>query len=94
MHAGGALTVRTIDRDGALTTIRVGADHAPGDRLQAMVPAGTWFGGELAPEAEWALVGCAVAPGFDFADFELGRRAELVAAYPHHRAVIERLTTA
>ena len=92
-HAGGALEVVAIARDGTVTTARVGGDHAQGDRLQAMVPAGTWFGAELASEAEWALVGCAVAPGFDFADFELGRRADLVAAYPRHRALIERLTS-
>jgi predicted cupin superfamily sugar epimerase len=91
-HAGGALTVVTIDPAGALTSARVGADHARGDRFQTMVPAGSWFGAELVPEAEYALVGCTVAPGFDFADFEIGRRAELVAAYPRHGAAIERLT--
>jgi len=38
------------------------------------------------------LVGCTVAPGFDFADFEMARREELVKDYPQHRSVIERLT--
>jgi predicted cupin superfamily sugar epimerase len=40
----------------------------------------------------FALVGCTVAPGFDFADFELGVRADLLRRYPQHRSVIERLT--
>jgi predicted cupin superfamily sugar epimerase len=40
----------------------------------------------------FAVVGCTVAPGFDFADFEMGKREELVRTYPQHRALIERLT--
>ena len=44
--------------------------------------------------ASFALVGCTVAPGFDFADFEMPGRAELVRLFPQHRALIERLTRA
>ena len=40
----------------------------------------------------WALTGCTVAPGFDFADFEMAKRAELIAQYPQHRNIIQRLT--
>jgi predicted cupin superfamily sugar epimerase len=40
----------------------------------------------------WALVGCTVAPGFEFEDFEMGKREELVRAYPQHWQMIERLT--
>jgi predicted cupin superfamily sugar epimerase len=40
----------------------------------------------------FALVGCTVAPGFDFCDFELGKREELVRLFPQHRDWIERLT--
>jgi hypothetical protein len=40
----------------------------------------------------FALVGCTVAPGFDFEDFEMGKRAELTTRYPQHRELIERLT--
>jgi len=39
-------------------------------------------------------VGCTVAPGFDFEDFEMGKRAELVTKYPKHRELIQRLTRA
>jgi predicted cupin superfamily sugar epimerase len=40
----------------------------------------------------WALVGCTVAPGFDFEDFEMAKREELTVQYPQHRNIIERLT--
>ena len=56
---------------------------------QAVVPAGVWQAAE--PEAEAVLCGCTVAPGFDFADFELGSAEELVAAYPEQEALIRRL---
>jgi predicted cupin superfamily sugar epimerase len=56
---------------------------------QAVVPAGVWQAAE--PESEAVLCGCTVAPGFDFADFELGRADELVTAYPHDEALIRRL---
>lgn len=59
------------------------------DDPQAVVPAGVWQAAE--PVEEAVLCGCTVAPGFDFADFELGRAEELVAAYPDEEPLIRRL---
>jgi len=56
---------------------------------QAIVPAGVWQAAE--PVEEAVLCGCTVAPGFDFADFELGRADELLAAYPDEASLIRRL---
>lgn len=58
--------------------------------FQAVVPGGLWFGATVAKG--FALVGCTVAPGFKFADFELGDRAELTRQFPQHQVLIERLT--
>jgi len=91
-HAGGTLLVHALDRAGALTTQRLGFESEQGDALQAQVPQGHWFGAELAPEAEYALVSCTVAPGFEYADFEMAERASLCAQWPGQRALIERLT--
>lgn len=77
---------------GRLTIASLGRDPARGERPQIVVPAGAWFGAEVAPAGTYALVGCTVAPGFDFADFDLAERAALLARYPRHRGVIERLT--
>ncbi len=63
-----------------------------GEVLQAMVPYGVWFGANLQGPDTFALVGCTVAPGFDFSDFEIAERDVLVDLYPEHRQIIEQLT--
>jgi predicted cupin superfamily sugar epimerase len=93
-YAGDPVTLTVLDADGrgTLSTVRLGRDLAADVLPQAVVPAGAWFGAEVAAPGRFALVGCTVAPGFDFADFELGEREALAERYPRHRAVIERLT--
>jgi len=54
--------------------------------------AGAWYGARIIDGGAYALMGGTVAPGFDFADFELADRAALVATWPGQRAVIEALT--
>ena len=95
-YAGGPVTLAILDADGKgqLATRSLGRDPARGESLQVVVPAGAWFAAEVAPTGAYALVGCTVAPGFDFADFELAARASLLERYPQHRGVIERLTRA
>jgi predicted cupin superfamily sugar epimerase len=91
-YAGGPLVVSVIHPDGEHRDVALGADPNHGHVPQAVVPAGSWFGATLRPGAVYALVGCTVAPGFDFADFELADRRALVERYPQHAALIERLT--
>jgi predicted cupin superfamily sugar epimerase len=86
-YAGGPLIVVELDAGtGGARRTRLG----PG-RFQHVVKAGTWFGARLAPGAPFALVGCTVAPGFDFRDFELGRRDELMRRFPRGRRAIAEL---
>lgn len=91
-HAGGPLVVAELAPGGSVKETVLGVDLAAGQAPQHVVPAGRWFGAYPAPGTEWALVSCTVAPGFDFADFELGRRDPLLAAFPSARPLIERLT--
>jgi predicted cupin superfamily sugar epimerase len=86
-YAGSALIVSVIDPAGNYSELRVGVGG-----FQAVVAGGCWFASRLEDAAGFALVGCTVAPGFDFADFELAKRAELARTYPQHRRVIEELT--
>ena len=67
-HAGAALAIQIAGSDG-LATVRLGADLAAGERPQAVVPAGAWQSAESL--GAWTLVGCTVAPAFDFSKFEL-----------------------
>jgi len=88
-YDGSPLTLHAIAPNGVASALPLG----PGS-FHAVVPAGHWFGAMLddrSPDS-FALVGCTVAPGFIFEDFELADRAQLIAEYPQHRALIERLT--
>ena len=91
-YAGDPLLIVEIAADGQLAQTRLGPDLASGARPQHVVPAGSWFGALPAEGSRFALVGCTVAPGFDFADFELADRAALLAAFPQHAGWIRRLS--
>ena len=72
--------------------LTLGHDLAAGMTLQVVVPAGVWQGARLAAGGRWALLGCTVAPGFEFADYEHGRRGPLARAFPAARDLIVALT--
>ena len=92
LYAGGPLEILRLFPDGAWNVARLGMDLAAGERPQVVIPAGTWFGTALAAGASHCLVGCTVAPGFDFFDFELAAGPELAARYPEAAARIQRMT--
>ncbi len=81
-----------IDRDGGCSQILLGSDPEAGQVFQAVVPAGCWFASHVADWKSFAVVGCTVAPGFEFDDFEMGNRADLLREFPQHRELIERRT--
>ena len=89
-YEGEPLTVQVITSDGESYELLLGRDAAQGHCLQAVVPAGCWFGAET--RGAFSLVGCTVAPGFDFRDFEMAERTRLTASYPQHSPLINRLT--
>jgi uncharacterized protein len=91
-YTGSSLVVYVIDPAGDYSELHLGGGSDEGEVFQAVVKAGCWFASRVKDAAGFALVGCTVAPGFDFADFELAVRSELVAAYPQHGKLIEGLT--
>jgi uncharacterized protein len=85
--------VHYIDQSGDYHLLRVGNQAGTEALPQAVVPAGAWFGAEIDDSDDaWALVGCTVAPGFDFNDFEMAERKDLVQKFPDYVGVIELLT--
>ena len=88
-YDGDPLRLHRIRPDGEHIEQVVGrtADAFP----MAAVPAGDFFGAEVIGEG-YSLVGCTVAPGFDFADFEMPSRDELYQQFQQHGALIQRLT--
>ncbi|BAN25606.1 cupin domain-containing protein [Caballeronia insecticola] len=94
-YAGDPLDVHVLeanDAGGALVTHRLGnALMHPHTSFQAVVKAGDWFAAECRDASGAALVGCTVAPGFEFSEFELAAPGTLEARYPQHRELITRL---
>ena len=92
LYEGGPLDVLLLGAASDGEVRRLGLDVAGGERPQLIIAAGTWFAVELAAGASHCLFGCTVAPGFDFADFELAQGPELAARYPVHEARIARMS--
>jgi uncharacterized protein len=91
-YAGGPLVIHVIQESGERSEIQLSSDPADGLLLQAVIQAGRWFACRVRDPNSFALVGCTVAPGFDFADFEMAKQAELIRAFPQHRELIEQFT--
>lgn len=90
-YAGSSLELHTLDPERGYELVMLGSSIERGERPQHVVRAGVLQAARLEAPG-FALCGCTVAPGFDFADFELPPRAELASRFPPHRELIERLT--
>ena len=91
-YLGGPLRMLQLDPAGAGREVVIGPDIAAGQHPQLVVPAGVWQGSILEPGYDFVLVGATMAPGFDYADYEPGRREELIGLYPAFADQIRRLT--
>jgi len=91
-YLGGPVRMLQLNAGGGQEIV-LGPDVASGQQPQVVVPRGTWQGSLLEPGGAFALLGCTVAPGFEYADYEHGRRQELLRQYPQHAELIRRLTT-
>ena len=92
-YEGNPLELTTITPEGMLDRVTLGRSFAEGQRPQYVASAGVWQAAvPVDGEYGYTLVGCTVAPGFDFADFEMPERAVLEALFPQHGTVIHALT--
>jgi hypothetical protein len=91
-YEGSSLAIHIIDQKGEYTAVKLGRNTENGESFQEVVRAGCWFAAAVNNTEAYALVGCTVAPGFDFADFKMADRNRLVALYPEHRDIIEKYT--
>ncbi len=91
-YYGDPLMVYEIDAAGNITQHVLGNNPENNENFQCLVKAGSWFGSKIKEGGDYSLVGCTVSPGFDFADFELGERNDLLKAYPQHASIIQMLT--
>lgn len=91
-YEGSPVTIYSISYDGELKKTIVGRDYDKGERLQAVIPKGEWFGAEVNDKDSYSLCGCTVAPGFHFEDFELAKSEFLIEEFPKLYEVINKLT--
>ncbi|WP_285907453.1 cupin domain-containing protein [Pseudodesulfovibrio pelocollis] len=81
-YMGDPCEMLLLHPDGSGEVVVLGHDLLAGQRPQVVVPRGSWQGMRLLPGGGFGLMGCTVAPGFEFADYAHGVRAHLLAAYP------------
>lgn len=91
-YAGDAVEMIQIDEGGNLTKHLVGSDIVNGQIPQVVVQKGVWQGLRLKKGGKWALLGTTVSPGFEFEDFELGKRSEIINQFPQHESDIREYT--
>jgi len=91
-YAGSPVTIYTLLQDGTVSEATLGNNLAEGQLLQFTIERNTWFAARIKTEGSFALVGCTVSPGFEFEDFELGKRHDLTDLFPQHAAMISGLT--
>lgn len=90
-YSGATLLIHVIEPTGKYYCKRLGSRLDEEEVFQFVVPAEAWFASEPASGSTFCLVGCTVAPGFDFEDFEMAEKSSLLQLYPQHNNVIERL---
>jgi predicted cupin superfamily sugar epimerase len=88
-HKGASLLIHVIDEQGGYSRIEL-SDELTGT-LSAVVKAGLWFASEIPSKKGFALVSCAVAPGFEFSEFEMAEKDTMIALYSQHNELLKRL---
>lgn len=87
-YDGSPVTLWLLSEEGGLREVTLGLDE--NSDPQFTVPRGSWFASEVVGDGDYSLVGCSVAPGFDFADFEMAKRESLYEKFPFE--IVKRLS--
>ena len=89
-YDGSPVILYIIKPKGELSIKKLGKEKDC--ELQLTIEMQNWFAAEIEDKTSFALFGCTVSPGFEFDDFELGKRDDLIKKFPQHSALIKRLT--
>jgi predicted cupin superfamily sugar epimerase len=92
-YDGSPIRLHIISKKGVYSNVIIGRDLDEGQIPQFVVDAGTWFAATIVDKNDYSLLGCTVSPGFDFRDFELAKRDNLIKEFPQHEKIIKELTT-
>jgi len=88
-YDGGMIEIYSISQEGKLIIHKLGLDIENNELPQITIPAGQYFAAKSS--TDFTLVGCTVAPGFDFEDFEMPSKQELKGLFPEHTQIIKEL---
>ena len=91
-YDGASIRLHVISENGKHSDYIIGRDFAKGEVPQLVVTGGHWFAAEVMDQNSYALVGCTVSPGFNFEDFELADREQLISKFPEHEELITKFT--
>lgn len=92
-HSGNPVKSHTILPDGSYSERVLGPGLNNNQKLQLLFPKNSWFAAEvIIDKFDYSLFGCAVAPGFEFEDFIIGKQKNLMTKYPQYEKIIEKLT--
>lgn len=90
-YMGDSVKMLNLFADGTKRVINLGTDILNGQQVQVIVPKGTWQGALIEAPGKFALMGCTVAPAFEFEDFEIGEKQKILDQYPDQHELIEKL---
>ena len=89
-YDGSSVLLYIIDQKGKISVQKLGREKD--SNFQITIKKRNWFAAEVENKKSFSLFGCTVSPGFDFDDFKLGKRIELIRKFPKHKNIIGRLT--
>lgn len=90
-HAGGSGLIHVLAENGEMHQLRIGLQAENNELPQVLIPKHHWFAAEVV-SGDFMLVSCSVSPGFDFRDFQLGKKEVLLRKFPQHQQLIERFS--
>ncbi len=91
-YFGSSLVVHIFNRNDEYKKVILGTDFEKDETPQLVIKKGSIFAAEIKDKNSFSLIGCTVAPGFDFKDFELCQKEKLMENYPDFTELIKRLT--
>ena len=91
-YDGSPIKIFIITQNGNLQEKILGRNLDNGELPQLVIEKGNWFGAKVTDKKSFSLIGCTVSPGFDFNDFELAKKQEMLNEFPNLRKIIDELT--
>lgn len=89
---GSPIKMHFIDKHGRDYIVNLGIDLENGEQPTFAVPHETWMAAEVTEKDSYALVGCTTAPGFEFDDFVMADKKDLIKKYPELKDIINKFT--